>query len=73
MTEQEFRAQAADRWHKSSFSGPSGGCIFIARVGDTVGIIEADDPTDTSAPVVLTPIENFRKFIAGAKAGEFDL
>ncbi|MBB4930707.1 hypothetical protein F4561_001527 [Lipingzhangella halophila] len=73
MSPDEFRAHASGTWTKSTFSGPNGDCVFVARVDDVVGIIEANDPEDSSAPVVLTPLENFRKFIAGAKAGEFDL
>ncbi|WP_082127078.1 DUF397 domain-containing protein [Allosalinactinospora lopnorensis] len=60
-------------WRKSSFSGSNGECVHVAVVGDTVGIIEADDPRTSDAPIVRTPLKNFRVFIEGVKAGEFDL
>ncbi|TQN32677.1 uncharacterized protein DUF397 [Haloactinospora alba] len=72
MPPEEFRSRANGRWTKSTFSGPNGDCVFVARVDNTVGIIETDDPDESSAPIVLTPLENFRKFLAGAKSGEFD-
>ncbi|GAA3725341.1 DUF397 domain-containing protein [Salinactinospora qingdaonensis] len=74
LAEAEFRARVEGQWQKSSFSGSSGSCVYIAVAEDTVGIVEIDDPAHVdSAAIVLTPLENFRRFLAGAKAGEFDL
>lgn len=73
ISEEEFR-EAPKSWRKSTFSGHNGSCVYISVVGDTVGIVEVDNPADAdSVPVVLTPLANFRAFVAGAKAGEFDL
>ncbi|HLU97014.1 MAG TPA: DUF397 domain-containing protein [Thermobifida alba] len=72
LSESEFRS-TPKTWRKSSASGPNGSCVHVAVVGDTVGIVEVDDPADAdSAPVVLTPLANFRAFVAGVRAGEFD-
>jgi hypothetical protein len=59
-------------WRKSSYSGSNGGnCVEIAQVPDTAMAVrdskDPDGPRLTFAPGI------WRAFVAGAKAGQFDL
>jgi hypothetical protein len=57
-------------WHKSSRSSGNGNCVEVAVVDEAVAV---RDTKDRSGPMlVFTPAE-WRAFVAGAKAGEFDL
>ena len=57
-------------WQKSSRSSGNGNCVEVAVVDEVVAV---RDTKDRSGPMlVFTPAE-WRAFVAGAKAGEFDL
>jgi hypothetical protein len=59
-----------DRFRKSSFSG-GGGCVEVRRLPD--GRVALRDSKDRDlAPHHFTPAE-WNAFLAGARAGEFDL
>lgn len=66
-----MRAFAASEFRKSSFSGgDSGACVEVARRPERIGIRDSKDP---ASPVLeFTPPE-WRAFIEGVKAGEFDI
>ncbi|MFG2908940.1 DUF397 domain-containing protein [Kitasatospora sp. NPDC048286] len=56
-------------WQKSSFSGDTANCIYVAAVpGEGVKLRESDDPdvVITMPPAVLGAL------LCGVKAGEFD-
>jgi hypothetical protein len=59
-------------WRKSSYSGNNGGnCVEVARnMPDAVAVRDSKDPEGLR--LVFTPDE-WRVFVAGIKAGEFDL
>jgi hypothetical protein len=61
------------RWNKSSFSNGASACIEVSAGhpadGDDVFLRESDDP----GVIVRTTAVKWAAFIAGAKAGEFDL
>lgn len=58
------------RWHKSSRSTGNGNCVEIAELS---GRVVVRDTKDRQGPaLVFTPAE-WQAFVAGAKAGEFDL
>jgi hypothetical protein len=56
-------------WHKSTYSAENG-CVEVAFVD---GHIAVRDSKDQHGPIlVFTPVE-WRAFLGGARAGEFDL
>jgi Domain of unknown function (DUF397) len=59
-------------WRKSSYSGSSGGnCVEVAQF--PASAIAMRDSKDPDGPrLVFTPDE-WQAFVAGVKAGEFDL
>jgi hypothetical protein len=59
-------------WRKSSFSGSNGGgCVEVARnLPGTVAVRDSKDPA--GAALVFTPGE-WRAFLDGVRADEFDL
>jgi hypothetical protein len=59
-------------WRKSSFSGSNGGgCVEVAR--NLPGIVAVRDSKDREGPaLVFTPGE-WRAFLDGVRAAEFDL
>ncbi len=59
-------------WRKSSYSGASGGdCVEIAQFPDTAMAVR--DSKDPDGAVLAFAPEEWRSFVAGVKAGEFDL
>ncbi len=58
---------------KSSFSGKQGNCLDVMgyKDGNRILIRETKPITENDRAVVTTK-ENFRVFILGVKAGEFD-
>jgi hypothetical protein len=59
------------KWRKSSHSSDGGQCVETAVLPDhRVAVRDSKHPDE--AILVYTPAE-WRAFIAGAKAGEFDL
>jgi hypothetical protein len=56
-------------WRKSTRSNGQGQCVEVAEMNDSVAVRDSKDP---EGPVlVFTPME-WRAFVEGAKAGEFD-
>jgi hypothetical protein len=57
-------------WTKSSLSFANGNCVEMAELSDgTIGMRDSKNP---DGPVLrFTPVQ-WEKFLAGAKAGEFD-
>lgn len=60
---------ASVTWSKSSSSSGSGDCVEVADVEGGVAVRDSKNPEQ--APLVFTAPE-FRAFLAGARAGEFD-
>ncbi len=58
------------QWRKSSFSGNQGDCVEFRRVEGGVEVRNSKRPDEGS--VAYTDSE-WRAFVAGVKAGEFDL
>lgn len=59
------------KWRKSSHSSDGGQCVETATLPDHwVAVRDSKHPHETI--LMYTPAE-WRAFIAGAKAGEFDL
>lgn len=57
-------------WRKSSFSTNGGDCVEVSPDGaNQVGMRDSKDP---AGPVLTFKRSEFRAFILGAKAGEFD-
>jgi hypothetical protein len=68
-----IRAEDISRavWLKSSFSGYNGSCFEIARLrSDWIGVRDTKD--HGSGPVLVFNEDEWRAFLAGMKAGEFD-
>ena len=59
-----------ENWFKSSFSGVSGNCVEIAVLADGVAVRDSKDPAGPA--LRFTPME-WLAFLAGVRAGEFDL
>lgn len=59
-------------WRKSSYSGSNGGgCVEVAAFpGRAVGVRDSKDP---EGPKLVFAPNDWRAFIVGVKAGEFDL
>ncbi|WP_433470818.1 DUF397 domain-containing protein [Saccharomonospora azurea] len=58
------------QWRKSSFSGNQGDCVEFRRIEGGVEVRNSKRPDEAS--VAYTDSE-WRAFVAGVKAGEFDL
>jgi uncharacterized protein DUF397 len=59
-----------DIFRKSSFSGTTG-CVEVCRLAD--GRIAVRDSKDRSLPPHHFTTDEWNAFLAGVKAGEFDL
>ncbi|MER7752767.1 DUF397 domain-containing protein [Kitasatospora sp. NPDC097643] len=60
---------AVQSWQKSSFSGDTANCIYLAAASDgSIKLRESDDPDI----VITTSLDGLRTFLLGVKAGEFD-
>lgn len=59
-----------DAWRKSSHSISTGECVEVARLDS--GEIGVRDSKDRGGPVLRFSRREFRAFVRGAGAGEFD-
>jgi hypothetical protein len=57
-------------WRKSSRSGSNGQCVEVRDRGDAVDVRDSKDPHGGSLTVTAS---EWAAFVAGVKAGEFDL
>lgn len=58
-------------WRKSTRSGNQGNCVEVAdNLADVVAVRDSKDP---HGPALTFEPTAFAAFVAGAKAGEFDL
>jgi len=62
--------EAFGEWRKSSFSGQQSNCVEFRR---TPGGVEVRNSKRPDAGTVAYTDSEWKAFIAGAKAGEFDL
>jgi hypothetical protein len=60
------------RWRKSSYSA-NGGASCVEVASNLPGLVAVRDSKDRGGPSLGFAPEEWRAFIAGAKAGEFDL
>ncbi|MDI6103494.1 DUF397 domain-containing protein [Actinoplanes sp. NEAU-A12] len=59
-------------WHKSTRSGGNGGdCVEVA--GNLPGIVAIRDTKDPGGATLVFTREEWGVFLAGVRAGEFDL
>jgi hypothetical protein len=59
-------------WRKSTFSGSNGGgCVEVAR--NLPGVIAVRDSKDREGPALVFTPEEWRAFLDGVRAEEFDL
>ncbi|MGI5126107.1 DUF397 domain-containing protein [Pseudonocardia sp. CA-107938] len=59
-------------WRKSTFSGNNGGgCVEFARLPD--GGVAIRDTKDRTQPALRYTAAEWTAFLAGVRAGEFDL
>jgi hypothetical protein len=57
------------RWIKSSYSGPQGNCVEVARLSeDEVAVRNSRDP---AGPTLIFTASEWNAFLAGARDGEF--
>ena len=61
---------SASGYIKSSFSGADG-CVEVGLIGD--GVIGVRDSKDHGKPPHLFSAQEWHAFLAGVRAGEFDL
>lgn len=59
-----------DGWRKSSFSGKESNCVEFRRTSDGVEVRNSKRP---DAGTIAYTDSEWSAFLAGAKAGEFDL
>ncbi len=57
------------RWQKSTYSGGQGNCVEVATLPDATAIRDSKDPR---GPVLRFTSAEWRAFLHGVKAGEFD-
>ncbi|WP_214103387.1 DUF397 domain-containing protein [Acrocarpospora catenulata] len=57
-------------WRRSTLSGVNGECVEVALVGNAVAVRDSKHPS--RSPLLFTPGE-WTAFLAGVRAGEFDL
>ena len=59
-------------WRKTSYSGGNGGgCVEVAQLPPAV--VAVRDSKDPDGPKLAFSPEDWRAFVAGVKAGEYDL
>jgi hypothetical protein len=58
-------------WRKSSFSGSNGGgCVEVAR--NLPGVVAVSDSKDHEGPALVFTPDEWRAFLDGVRAAEFD-
>jgi hypothetical protein len=59
-------------WRKSSFSGSNGGgCVEVAR--NLPGVVAVRDSKDREGPALVFAPDDWRAFLHGVRAADFDL
>ncbi|MGW2250177.1 DUF397 domain-containing protein [Kitasatospora sp. NPDC001660] len=56
-------------WFKSSYSNNGGTCVEVTA--DFPGLAPVRDSKDPQGPALVFPVEAWRSFVAGVRAGEF--
>lgn len=59
-------------WHTSSFSGKQGNCVQVKWLPGQ-GVIVRDSKLGDRSGIVRYTEDEWKAFIQGAKAGEFDI
>jgi hypothetical protein len=59
------------RWVKSSYSGPQGNCVEIARISD--GGVAVRNSRHPDGPALVFTAAEWDAFLSGAQDGEFGL
>ncbi|MGH3647770.1 MAG: DUF397 domain-containing protein [Micromonosporaceae bacterium] len=62
-------------WRKSTDSDNGSGCVYVADLGgDSIGIVETDDPATITglSQVTVTTRTKWGVFLRAAKEGQFD-
>ena len=63
--------EVAAAWHKSSFSTANGSCVEVAR--NLPSVVAVRDSKDPAGPRLNFGPEEWRRFAASVKAGQFDV
>ncbi|WP_435124463.1 DUF397 domain-containing protein [Actinacidiphila sp. bgisy144] len=58
------------RWVKSTASAPKGDCVEVAKLAN--GDVAVRNSRHTKGPALVYTRSEFRAFVAGARAGDFD-
>lgn len=58
-------------WFKSTYSGPNGACVEVSRLTD--GYVALRSSRNPELPPPVFTLDEWRAFVAGVKAGQFDL
>lgn len=59
-------------WYKSRRSSGGGNCTEVSR-SDDGSLVGMRDSKDSDGPILVFTEEAFRQFVAGVRAGDFDL
>jgi hypothetical protein len=59
------------KWVKANVSSPTGDCVEVARLAN--GDVAVRNSRDTTGPALVYTRSEFRAFVAGARAGDFDV
>lgn len=65
MSSEEFTG-----WRKATYSGNGSGCVEVGRGPGLVGV---RDTKDRDGGMLAVPADGWAAFVAGVKAGQFDL
>jgi Domain of unknown function (DUF397) len=57
------------KWRKSSYSGQGNTCVEVATLSGVTAVRDSKDP---SGPVLRFASAQWRQFLDGVKAGDFD-
>ncbi|HEY8456351.1 MAG TPA: DUF397 domain-containing protein [Actinopolymorphaceae bacterium] len=61
---------AALRWRISSYSASNGACVEVAALDE--GSMAVRDSKDRGGPVLTFGVGEWRAFVSGVRAGQFD-